>query len=101
VLTGKKGAAKRRKVAPAPTYVRILSHHILIALRSAITPKEGLTIATRSAAPATEKDQIASLDNDFDSTVVVRPFASRNRTPNQNGRIAVVTLVSKADFPQS
>ena len=57
--------------------------------------------ATSSAAPDTEKDQIASLDIDLESTVVVRPFASKNSSENQNGRIAVVTLVSNADLPQS
>ena len=101
VLTGRRGAAKRRKVDPAPTYVRIFSHHILIALRSAITPRDGLMIATSNAAPETENDHIASLDIDLERTVVVRPFASKKRRANQNGRIAVVTLVSNADFPQS
>ena len=65
-----------------------------------MTTAEGLITATSSAAPDTEKDQIASLDIDLESTVVVRPLASKN-SENQNGRIAVVTLVSNADLPQS
>jgi len=51
-------------------------------------------MATRSAAPETENDQIASLVIDFERIEVVSPFASRKRRANQNGRIAVVTLVS-------
>jgi hypothetical protein len=62
---------------------------------------EGLMRATNNAAPETENDQIASLDIDLERTVVVRPFASKKRRANQNGSIAVVTLVSNADLPQS
>ena len=95
------GARASMNVAPAPRYVRFFSHHILILLRSAITPRDGLTIATRSAAAVTEKDHMASPVISMEPIVVVRPLAFRKRYANHAGSMATVTLVSNADFPQS
>ena len=97
----KSGAKARRKVPPAPTIVRILSHLILTSRLSAITPKGGLKIATERVAIAITKAQTASPVNVPKGVEAVNPFASRKRIAYHIGRIATVTLVSKADFPQS
>ena len=101
MLIGRRGAIANNIVEPAPTYVNILSHHILIARRSAITPKEGLTRATNNAAPETENDQIASPVKSIDPIVVVKPFAFKNKYENHKGSTATVTLVSNEDLAQS
>ena len=79
----------------------IFNHLIFIRRLSAITPKGGLTTATISVAIATDKDHTASPVMVIDPRVVVRPLASRNKYAYQPGSKATVTLVSKADFPQS
>ena len=73
------GAKANMNVEPAPRIVRILNHHILIARRSAITPKDGLATATKSAAMVTAKDQTASEVMSLPRIVASNPFAFRKR----------------------
>ena len=81
-------------------YVRVLSHHILIILLSAITPNDGAHIATSNAATITDIGKIASAVHSVPRILVVEiPFASANKYANHAGNTAVVTDVSKALFP--
>ena len=68
---------------------------------SAITPNDGDITATINAATDTEIENIASAVHSLPKILVVNPFALRNRNVNQPGKIAVVTDVSNALFPQS
>ena len=81
--------------------VRTLNHHILIIRRSAITPSEGAHIATKRAPNMTAAENMASAVHSEPSIFIEIPFASINRYANQAGKMAVVTEVSKALFPQS
>ena len=76
---GKIGANARRKVDPAPTYVRIRSHHIFILLLSAITPRDGLIIAINRVPIATANDHTASPCISIEPIVVVNPLAFKKR----------------------
>ena len=95
------GANAMRTTEPAPSQVIHLRATILMRLRSAMMPMDGLTIATINVANVTARAHAASEDISIPMPVPVNPLASRNSAANQAGRIAVVTLVSKADFPQS
>jgi hypothetical protein len=58
-------------------------------------------MATMNAANDTDIEKIASAVHSLPRMVVVNPFALRKRKVNHPGKIAVVTEVSKALFPQS
>jgi len=84
-----------------PTKVSVRSHHILIILRSAITPSEGAHIATNNAPNITAAENTASAVHSEPRIFVEIPFASANKYANHAGKTAVVTDVSNALFPQS
>ena len=65
------------------------------------TPNDGESIATINAAIDTEIENIASALHSVPKIFVDNPFASKKSIVNQAGKIAVVTDVSNALFPQS
>ena len=81
--------------------VKIRSHQILIIRRSAMTPSEGAQMATNRAPIMTAAENIASAVHSVPRIFVEIPFALANKYANHAGKIAVVTDVSKALFPQS
>jgi hypothetical protein len=81
--------------------VRILNHHNLIIRLSAMTPKDGEQIATTRAAIITAPENTASAVHSDPIIFIEIPLASANKYANHAGKIAVVTDVSNALFPQS
>ena len=75
----KRGVSASMKTALAPSQVIHFSAFILNRLRSAMTPIDGLTMATRMVPMTTARDHAASEDISTPMTVPVKPLASRNR----------------------
>ena len=99
--TPRYGDSARRTQEIEPTRVRVLNHHILIILLSAITPKDGAQIATNNAPTITAPENMASAVHSEPRNFVEIPFASAKRYANHAGKTAVVTDVSNALLPQS
>ena len=66
-----------------------------------MTPSDGAQMATNKAPTITAAEYMASAVHSVERILVEMPFASAKRYANHAGKMAVVTDVSNALFPQS